>query len=72
MRNLGAHFQTTEITSALLNCKNKGEMDRTEGYPLPMNVPATPAGLEAIYKACRRLYPTQPNPLQVTAVVKYW
>ncbi|XP_047499810.1 suppressor of fused homolog isoform X2 [Penaeus chinensis] len=31
-----------------------------------------PAGLEALYAACRRIYPDQPNPLQVTALVKYW
>ncbi|ESO96856.1 hypothetical protein LOTGIDRAFT_159604 [Lottia gigantea] len=35
-------------------------------------MPATPPGLEAIYTSCRRLYPNQPNPLQVTALVKYW
>lgn len=40
----------------------------------PANVPVTvvPGGLEAVYMACRRLYPDQMNPLQVTAVVKYW
>ncbi|XP_058241925.1 suppressor of fused homolog isoform X2 [Hemibagrus wyckioides] len=31
-----------------------------------------PPGLQAIYAECRRLYPDQPNPLQVTAIVKYW
>ncbi|KAF5890874.1 suppressor of fused isoform X1, partial [Clarias magur] len=31
-----------------------------------------PPGLQAIYAECRRLYPEQPNPLQVTAIVKYW
>lgn len=31
-----------------------------------------PAGLEALYGACRSIYPDQPNPLQVTALVKYW
>jgi len=31
-----------------------------------------PAGLQAIYTECCRIYPDQPNPLQVTAVVKYW
>lgn len=31
-----------------------------------------PPGLHAIYTECRRIYPDQPNPLQVTAVVKYW
>ncbi|KAK2175561.1 hypothetical protein NP493_726g01043 [Ridgeia piscesae] len=38
-----------------------------QNYP----VPVTPPGLQAIYTACRRLYPSQPNPLQVTALVKY-
>ncbi|XP_015203321.2 suppressor of fused homolog isoform X3 [Lepisosteus oculatus] len=31
-----------------------------------------PPGLQAIYGECRRLYSDQPNPLQVTAIVKYW
>lgn len=31
-----------------------------------------PPGLQAIYSESRRLYPDQPNPLQVTAIVKYW
>ncbi|XP_051504756.1 suppressor of fused homolog isoform X2 [Myxocyprinus asiaticus] len=31
-----------------------------------------PQGLQAIYGECRRLYPDQANPLQVTAIVKYW
>ncbi|XP_045213854.2 suppressor of fused homolog [Mercenaria mercenaria] len=30
------------------------------------------AGLEAIDKACLDIYPDQPNPLQATAVVKFW
>lgn len=34
--------------------------------------PPTPLGLETLYSLCRRLYPDQLNPLQVTAVVKYW
>ena len=29
-------------------------------------------GLEAVYKTCREVYPSQPNPLQIAAVVKYW
>jgi len=33
---------------------------------------ATPLGLEALYLACRKIYPDQPNPLQVSALVKYW
>lgn len=35
-------------------------------------VPLFPPGLQAIYGECRRLYPDQANPLQVTAIVKYW
>ncbi|XP_071448068.1 suppressor of fused homolog [Hetaerina americana] len=35
-------------------------------------LPPTPLGLEALYSACKNLYPDQPNPLQVTALVKYW
>eukprot|EP00058_Branchiostoma_floridae_P006074 XP_002591562.1 suppressor of fused protein-like protein [Branchiostoma floridae] len=43
------------------------------GMPMPpqMMPMTTPVGLQAIYQACRRLYADQPNPLQVTAVVKY-
>ena len=33
---------------------------------------AVAPGLEAIYKTCREVYPNQPNPLQIAAVVKYW
>ena len=40
----------------------------TYGY----HPPVTPPGLEAIYRACKKLYPEQPNPLQVAAIVKYW
>ncbi|KAL5111720.1 hypothetical protein TcWFU_003174 [Taenia crassiceps] len=29
-------------------------------------------GLQAIYRACYRLYPDQPSPLQVTALRKFW
>ncbi|XP_066929454.1 suppressor of fused homolog [Clytia hemisphaerica] len=32
----------------------------------------TPPGLAAIYRYLRRIYPNQTNPLQVTALVKYW
>ncbi|KAK6639184.1 hypothetical protein RUM43_007454 [Polyplax serrata] len=35
-------------------------------------MPPTPPGLGALYSLCRRIYPEQVNPLQVTAVVKYW
>ncbi|XP_023012731.2 suppressor of fused [Leptinotarsa decemlineata] len=39
----------------------------------PMNIlPPTPAGLESLYSLCRKIYPDQVNPLQVTALLKYW
>ena len=31
-----------------------------------------PAALKILFNECRRLYPSQPNPLQVTTLVKYW
>ncbi|CAA9997438.1 unnamed protein product [Nesidiocoris tenuis] len=43
------------------------------GCGLPFGlVPVSPPGLEALYMASRKVYPDQPNPLQVAAVVKYW
>lgn len=36
------------------------------------SIPPVFLGLEALYSACRNVYPDQPNPLQVTALVKYW
>ena len=39
------------------------------GFGLPA-IPTAPPGLEAIYGACKRAYPDQSNPLQVTALVK--
>lgn len=31
-----------------------------------------PPGLEALVTHCNRLYPTQPNPLCVSTVKKFW
>ncbi len=42
--------------------------ERYKGNPEALK----PEGLEAINSACLKLYPDQPNPLQVTALVKYW
>lgn len=40
--------------------------------PPPMSIlPPTPAGLESLYSLCRKIYPDQVNPLQVTALLKY-
>lgn len=41
------------------------------GYPV-LTRPVIPPGLDTLYAACRHIYPDQPNPLQVTALVKYW
>ncbi|KAL7299854.1 hypothetical protein TKK_0007186 [Trichogramma kaykai] len=38
----------------------------------PVSQFRTPAGIESIHQICDRVYPDQPNPLTVTAVVKYW
>lgn len=35
-------------------------------------ISAIPYGLQALYDRCISVYPNQPNPLQVTAFVKYW
>ncbi|CAH0730736.1 unnamed protein product, partial [Brenthis ino] len=34
--------------------------------------PFMPPGLKALYEACTKVYPDQPNPLQVTTRLKYW
>ena len=34
--------------------------------------PTVPPGVFAIYHACSKIYPDQPNPLQVNTVKKYW
>ncbi|XP_022908185.1 suppressor of fused homolog [Onthophagus taurus] len=38
----------------------------------PPILPPTPAGLESLYSLCRKIYPDQVNPLQVTALLKFW
>uniref|UniRef100_A0A8C9XYA5 Suppressor of fused homolog n=1 Tax=Sander lucioperca TaxID=283035 RepID=A0A8C9XYA5_SANLU len=48
------------------------EVRPTSGAQAHGLVPLFPPGLQAIYGECRRLYPEQANPLQVTAIVKYW
>lgn len=39
---------------------------------LGQNDRLVPAGLKALCEVCSRLYPDQPNPLQVTTRLKYW
>lgn len=50
-------------------------MDEAAALPQgpPINIlPPTPTGLESLYSLCRKIYPDQVNPLQVTALLKYW
>lgn len=50
-----------------------GDVEAATNRNVPTSIlPPSPPGLEALYLACRRIYPDQPNPLQVAAVVKYW
>jgi suppressor of fused-like protein len=56
-----------------INKSKMGEEERVGCRSVPMTAfPPTPLGLEALYSLCRRIYPDQVNPLQVTALVKYW
>lgn len=71
----GAHPEGESQNSSKMPY-NQANMDERDNYFTPnyqnYPVPVTPPGLEAIYSACRKLYTDQPNPLQVTALVKYW
>lgn len=45
--------------------KNKEGLNGYQSCPKPL-------GLDTISKVCGELYPGQPNPLQITALLKYW
>ncbi|KAM7541255.1 hypothetical protein Aperf_G00000036242 [Anoplocephala perfoliata] len=47
-------------------------MDSAIGSPHTPTAADMGLGLQAIYRACYRLYPDQPSPLQVTALRKFW
>ncbi|VDL23610.1 unnamed protein product [Hymenolepis diminuta] len=47
-------------------------MDNVMGSPHTPTAADMGLGLQAIYRACYRLYPDQPSPLQVTALRKFW
>lgn len=38
----------------------------------PMRKLVAPPGLQKLIEQCSHIYPDQPNPLQVTTVLKYW
>ena len=46
--------------------------DHIGGQQMGGTQPMVPPGVVAIYLACSKIYNNQPNPLQVTAVRKYW
>lgn len=72
-------FQWVFIISCLIvnkntseNCKSfqiKMEKKTHSNISKPI---APPAGLQSIINQCLKIYPDQPNPLQVCTVVKYW
>lgn len=48
-------------------------INNTISAPQIQSIPQLiPPGLQSLYESCMRTYPLQPNPLQVTAVLKYW
>lgn len=58
------YVRKSQVINARMNAKNVGESAD--------NKPAPPAGLQTIISECMKIYPDQPNPLQVTTVVKFW
>lgn len=42
------------------------------GAPIPPLANQVPPGLARLYSVCRQIYPDQPNPLQVSAQLKFW
>ncbi|CAI9717818.1 suppressor of fused homolog [Octopus vulgaris] len=59
-------------TTSSAHCKIEDEDKPYSSPNFPSNMHLTPPGFESIYAACRRTYPNQSNPLQVTALTKYW
>ncbi|KAJ0169738.1 hypothetical protein K1T71_014344 [Dendrolimus kikuchii] len=57
-------MQSSPVASVNFQEENRDEMGQGDRL--------MPAGLKALCEACSRLYPDQPNPLQVTTRLKYW
>lgn len=67
------------MTGKKINESKGKDMASEESQDIPADLSDTEeqedweyAGLEAIDKACLEIYPDQINPLQATAVVKFW
>lgn len=48
------------------------DLPRSDSSASHTSQAVVPPGILAIYHACSTIYKSQPNPLQVTAVQKYW
>lgn len=59
-------------TQHMLFARPDVDLDRSIMSGSSSGTCSQPVGLDAVYAACKKIYPEQPNPLQVTALVKYW
>ena len=72
-----AHMHVVANTCATGNvtgvASNFGsESGAVDGQQLTRMHSSSALGLEILYESCKQVYPLQPNPLQVTAFIKYW
>lgn len=74
MQNAQVHVSSVNNTCAVGNVtgasNNFHPENASDGQQLMLSSSAL--GLEILYETCKQVYPHQPNPLQVTAFIKYW
>ena len=58
--------------SASVASNPSSEMNLIGDNANPMLTLSSAPGLDALYSVCSQIYTDQPNPLQVTAFIKYW
>ncbi|CAH2215972.1 jg10270 [Pararge aegeria aegeria] len=63
-----AHAQPTSSDGPAVTAVDAGSSEETNNQTDRL----MPAGLKTLYDACFKVYPDQPNPLQVTTRLKYW
>lgn len=68
----GTPYFQNHAMSGLLSQMNGLMRPTPVEYLPPAPVNPTFPGLQSLYNTCQQLYPNQPNPLQVTAVQKFW
>ena len=70
------HAATTVPINTLASELSMHMSDANSQHQLTGTTAALPLsaapGLDALYSVCSQVYPDQPNPLQVTAFIKYW